>query len=181
MKDIQPKIQAIQKKYADDKVKLGQAVSEIYKKENINPLGGCFPVLLQFPVLFALYKVLYISIEIRQAPFVWWIRDLSLPDPLTIFNLFGLIPINLPGFLQVGVWPFLMGISMFLQQKMSPAPADAAQAKMMLLMPIMFTFMLAQLPSGLVIYWTFSNIIGIVQQYAISKMDEKHKSKTQKA
>jgi YidC/Oxa1 family membrane protein insertase len=149
----------------------------MYKKEKINPLGGCLPILLQSPVLFALYKVLYISIEMRQAPFIWWINDLSLPDPLSIFNLFGLIPINLPEFLQIGIWPLLMGVTMLLQQKMSPAPADPAQANMMMVMPIMFTFMFARLPAGLVIYWTFSNIFGMAQQYLIKLLDEKQKTR----
>jgi YidC/Oxa1 family membrane protein insertase len=179
MSALQPKIQELRKKYEGDNVKLGQAVSEIYKKEKINPVGGCLPILIQSPVLFALYKVLYVSIEMRQAPFIWWISDLSQADPLSVFNLFGLIPINLPAFLQIGIWPLLMGITMLLQQKMSPAPADPAQEKMMLVMPIMFTFMFAQLPSGLVIYWTFSNILGIIQQYIIKKLDEKHRKKVQ--
>jgi YidC/Oxa1 family membrane protein insertase len=177
MSALQPKIQELRKKYEGDNVKLGQAVSEIYKKEKVNPVGGCLPILIQSPVLFALYKVLYISIEMRQAPFIWWISDLSQADPLSVLNLFGLLPINLPAFLQVGIWPLLMGITMLLQQKMSPAPADPSQEKMMLIMPIMFTFMFAQLPSGLVIYWTFSNILGIIQQYIIKKLDEKYKTK----
>jgi YidC/Oxa1 family membrane protein insertase len=177
MKDIQPKIQALQKKYSDDKVKLGQEVSAIYQKEGVSPFGGCLPTLLQSPVLFALYKVLYISIEMRHAPFIFWIHDLSLPDTMWIFNLFGLIPISLPGFLQMGIWPILMGLSMHWQQKIGPAPSDPAQEKMMLIMPIMFTFMFAQLPSGLVIYWTFSNILSIVQQYFIMKWDENDKRK----
>lgn len=177
MKAIQPKIQALQKRYADDKVKLGQAISELYKKEQINPVGGCLPLLLQSPVLFALYKVLYISIEMRQASFFGWIHDLSLPDPLNIFNLFGLLPISLPSFLQIGIWPLIMGVSMFLQQKMSPAPADPSQEKVMLFMPIIFTFMFAQLPSGLIIYWTFSNLLGIAQQYMIIKIDNDSKKR----
>ncbi|MDR3187404.1 MAG: membrane protein insertase YidC [Holosporaceae bacterium] len=178
MKKIQPKIQALQAKYADDKVKLGQEVSELYKKEGVNPVGGCLPNLLQFPVLFALYKVLYISIEMRQAPFIGWIHDLSLPDPLVVFNLFGLLPLDLPGFLQIGIWPIIMGVSMFLQQKMGGMTSpDPAQATMMLCMPVIFTFMLAQLPSGLVIYWTFSNILGIIQQYAIMKIDENSRAR----
>ncbi|MDR2268533.1 MAG: membrane protein insertase YidC [Holosporaceae bacterium] len=169
MKKIQPKIQALQKKYANDKAKLGQEVSELYKKENINPIGGCMPSLLQSPVLFALYKVLYISIEMRQAPFIGWIHDLSMPDQLTIFNLFGLLQFDLPEFLRIGIWPILMGISMLLQQKMGPEPADPAQANMMFILPIMFTFMFAQLPAGLVIYWTFSNILSIAQQYYVTR------------
>jgi YidC/Oxa1 family membrane protein insertase len=174
LREIQPKIQAIQKKYADDKAKLGQELSAIYQKEGINPLGGCLPTLLQSPVLFALYKVLYISIEMRQAPFFGWIHDLSLPDPLSVFNLFGLIPITLPNFLNIGIWPMLMGLSMFWQQKIGPSSPDAAQAKMMLfLMPIMFTCMFAQLPSGLVIYWTFSNLLSIGQQYIVNRSSSK--------
>ncbi|GHU12364.1 membrane protein insertase YidC [Alphaproteobacteria bacterium] len=180
MKEIQPKIQAIQTKYADDKVKLGQAVSELYKKENINPVGGCLPSLVQSPVLFALYKVLYISIEMRQAPFIGWIHDLSVPDPLSVFNLFGLIPITLPSFLQIGIWPLLMGLSMMLQQKMGPKPTDPAQASMMMVLPIMFTFMFAQFPAGLVIYWTFSNVLSILQQYYITKSCANLKKEKQK-
>jgi YidC/Oxa1 family membrane protein insertase len=176
MKDIQPKIQELQKKYANDKVKLGQEVSAIYRKEGVSPLGGCLPTLLQSPVLFALYKVLYISIEMRQAPFVLWIHDLSAPDPLAIFNLFGLLPFALPSFLQIGIWPILMGLSMFWQQKIGPTPSDPAQANMMLIMPIMFTVMFAQLPSGLVIYWTFSNILAIAQQYFLTKHERKKKA-----
>lgn len=171
MRVIQPKIAALQKQFADDKVKLGQAVSELYRKENVNPVGGCLPMLLQWPILIALYKVLYISIEIRQAPFFGWIHDLSQADPLSIFNLFGLIPINLPGFLQIGIWPIIMGVTMAIQQKMGPAPADPAQEKMMFALPIIFTFMFAQLPSGLVIYWTFSNILAIIQQYILMRYD----------
>lgn len=179
MKTLQPKIKALQKKYGDDKVKLGQAVSELYKKEEINPIGGCLPLLLQSPVLFALYKVLYISIEMRQSAFIGWIHDLSLPDPLSIFNLFGLIPLNLPNFLQIGIWPMIMGLSMWLQQKMNPAPVDPSQEKMMLIMPIMFTFMFARLPVGLIVYWTISNILGIAQQYMIIKLDEKKRTAKQ--
>lgn len=182
MKYIQPKIQELQRKYANDKVKLGQAVSEIYRKEGISPVGGCLPALLQSPVLFALYKILYISIEMRQAPFYGWISDLSLPDPVLLLNLGGLLPFNLPGFLQIGIWPVLMGISMYLQQKMTPAASsDPTQASMMLLMPIMFTFMFAQLPSGLVIYWTFSNILSLIHQYVMMKSDGNSEVKKRKS
>ncbi len=174
MKMIQPKVKALQKKYAGDQMKLGQAVSELYRKEKINPLGGCLPMFLQWPILFALYKVLYISIEMRQAPFIGWIHDLSVADPWAILTLGGLIPVSLPGFLQIGIWPLLMGLTMWLQQKMGPAPADPSQAKMMMIMPIMFTLMFSQLPSGLVIYWTFSNLFAIAQQYIIKKIDEKN-------
>ena len=182
MKYIQPKIQELQRKYANDKVKLGQAVSEIYQKEGISPVGGCLPALLQSPVLFALYKILYISIEMRQAPFYGWISDLSLPDPVLLLNLGGLLPFDLPGFLQIGIWPVLMGLSMYLQQKMTPAASsDPTQASMMLLMPIMFTFMFAQLPSGLVIYWTFSNILSLIHQYIMMKSDNSPTIKLKKS
>lgn len=174
MKAIQPKVKALQTKYAGDQMKMGQAVSELYRKEKINPLGGCLPMFLQWPILFALYKVLYISIEMRQAPFIGWIHDLSVADPWAILNLGGLIPVSLPGFLQIGIWPLLMGLSMWLQQKMGPAPADPTQAKMMLFMPVMFTLMFSQLPVGLIIYWTFSNLFAIAQQYIIMRIDEKN-------
>ena len=131
---------------------------------------------LQWPILFALYKVLYISIEMRHAPFIWWIHDLSVADPWAILNLGGLIPVSLPGFLQIGIWPLLMGLSMWLQQKMGPTPADPAQAKMMLLMPVMFTLMFSQLPAGLIIYWTFSNLFAIAQQYVIMRVDKSNSS-----
>jgi len=174
MKVLQPKVKALQTKYAGDQMKLGQAVSELYRKEKINPLGGCLPMFLQWPILFALYKVLYISIEMRHAPFIWWIHDLSVADPWAVLTLGGLIPVSLPGFLQIGIWPLLMGLTMWLQQKMGPAPADPAQAKMMLFMPVMFTLMFSQLPSGLVIYWTFSNLFAMAQQYIIKRIDEKN-------
>ena len=173
MKTIQPKVKALQAKYAGDQMKLGQAVSELYRKEKINPMGGCLPMFLQWPILFALYKVLYISIEMRQAPFIGWIHDLSVADPWSILNLGGLIPVSLPGFLQIGIWPLLMGFSMWIQQMMGPAPADPSQAKMMMIMPVMFTLMFSQLPAGLIIYWTFSNLFAIAQQYVIRKVDEK--------
>ncbi len=176
MKVLQPKVKALQTKYAGDQMKLGQAVSELYRKEKINPLGGCLPMFLQWPILFALYKVLYISIEMRQAPFIGWIHDLSVADPWTVLTLGGLIPVSLPGFLQIGIWPLLMGLTMWLQQKMGPAPADPSQAKMMLFMPVMFTLMFSQLPAGLVIYWTFSNLFAMAQQYMIKRIDERNPS-----
>lgn len=174
LRAFQPKIKLLQERYKDDRVKLGQEISALYKREKINPVGGCLPALLQSPILFALYKVLYISIDMRQAPFYGWISDLSMPDTAYILNLFGLIPIDLPGFLQIGIWPILMGLSMLIQQKLTPQVGDQTQAKMMMiLMPILFTFMFASLPAGLVIYWTWSNLLGIIQQYAILKMDHK--------
>lgn len=177
LREFQPRIKALQDRYKDDRVKLGQEISALYKREKINPVGGCLPALLQSPVLFALYKVLYISIDMRQAPFYGWIHDLSLPDSAYIMNLFGLIPVNLPGFLQIGIWPILMGLSMLVQQKLAPQVGDQTQAKIMtIVMPLMFIFMFASLPSGLVIYWTWSNLLGILQQYAIMRLDSKAKT-----
>jgi YidC/Oxa1 family membrane protein insertase len=137
----------------------------LYQKEGVNPASGCLPQLAQAPIFFCLYKVFYVTIEMRQAPFLFWIHDLSIPDPTQLFNLFGLIPFTPPSFLQIGIWPLIMGVTMLIQQRMGPQPADPAQAKMMLIMPIMFTFLFSGFPAGVVIYWTFSNLIGIAQQW----------------
>lgn len=175
MKHIQPKVEQIRQRFADDKMRMNQEVMELYKKEKVNPLSGCLPMLIQIPVFFALYKVLFISIEMRQAPFFGWIHDLSQPDPTSFFNLFGLIPWDPPSFLMIGVWPLLMGLSMLLQQKMNPPPTDPAQAKIFMLMPVMFTVMLAQFPAGLVIYWTWNNIITILQQMTFMYFDARQR------
>ena len=164
MKLIQPKVMELRAKYGEDKNRLQQELMELYKREKVNPFSGCLPMVLQIPVFFSLYKVLFVSIEMRHTPFFGWIHDLAAPDPTTVFNLFGLIPWQPPSMLMLGAWPLLMGITMLLQQKMNPAPADPVQAKMMMFMPIMFTFMLANFPAGLVIYWTWSNILSILQQ-----------------
>ena len=164
MKKVQPKLKELQEKYKDDKVKLQQEIMETYRKEKINPAAGCLPVLIQIPIFFSLYKVLNIAIEIRHAPFVGWIQDLSAPDPLTISVLTSL---PIPGLLDIGVWPILMGISMYIQQKLNPAPANKDQARVFAMMPLIFTFMLGHFASGLVIYWTLSNILSIIQQKAI--------------
>lgn len=169
MKALQPEMKKLQERYADDKVKMNQELMALYKKESVNPLSGCLPMIIQAPILFALYKVLYISIEMRHAPFIGWIKDLSAPDPTSVFNLFGLIPFDPPSFLMIGILPLILGLSMFVQQKMSPAPADPAQEKVMLMMPIMFTFMLAQFPAGLVIYWIWSNLLSMLQQWYMAK------------
>lgn len=166
MKKVQPKLQELQEKYKDDKVKLQQEVMATYRKEKINPAAGCLPILIQIPIFFSLYKVLNISIEIRHAPFIGWIKDLSAPDPLTISVLTHL---PLPHILDIGVWPILMGISMFIQQKLNPKPANKDQARMFALMPLIFTFMLGQFASGLVIYWTLSNVLSIIQQKVIMR------------
>ncbi len=169
MKMVQPKMLEIREKYADDKMKQQQAMMELYKTEKINPLAGCWPVLIQIPVFFALYKVLYVTIEMRHAPFFGWIHDLAAPDPTSIFNLFGLLPWDVPAFLLIGVWPLIMGVTMFLQMRMNPTPPDPTQAMIFTWMPILFTFMLASFPAGLVIYWAWNNSLSILQQGVIMK------------
>lgn len=166
MKKVQPKIQELQERYGSDKVKLQQEMMGLYRKEKINPASGCLPMLIQIPIFFSLYKVLNISIEIRHAPFVGWIKDLSAPDPLTISALTHL---PVPGFLDIGVWPILMGLTMYVQQKLNPKPANKDQARAFALMPLIFMFMLGHFASGLVIYWTLSNILSIAQQKVIMK------------
>lgn len=169
MKVLQPKMQALKEKYSDDKTKLQQATMELYKKEKVNPVSGCLPMFLQFPVFFALYKVLYVTIDMRHAPFFGWIKDLSGPDTMLVSNLFGLIPWEPTGFLALGILPVFMGFTMWLQMQMNPSSGDPMQRKIMLLMPIVFTFMLSQFSVGLVIYWTCSNILGILQQWILMR------------
>ena len=169
MKLVQPKMTEIREKYADDKVKQQQAMMELYKTEKINPSAGCWPVLIQIPVFFALYKVLYVTREMRHAPFFGWIQDLAAPDPTSLFNLFGLIPWAVPAFLMIGVWPLIMGVTMFLQMRMNPTPPDPTQQMIFNWMPLIFTFMLATFPAGLVIYWAWNNTLSIIQQGIIMK------------
>ncbi|MEX0344321.1 MAG: membrane protein insertase YidC [Rhizobiaceae bacterium] len=169
MKVVQPAMMEIKEKFGDDKMKQQQAMMELYKKEKINPLAGCWPILIQIPVFFALYKVLFVTLEMRHAPFYGWIRDLAAPDPTSIFNLFGLLPYDVPSFLLIGVWPLLMGITMFLQMQMNPTPPDPTQAMIFKWMPVVFTFMLATFPAGLVIYWAWNNFLSILQQGVIMK------------
>ncbi len=169
MKKVQPQLVEIREKYADDRMKQQQAMMELYKTEKINPLAGCWPVLIQIPVFFALYKVLYVTIEMRHAPFFGWIRDLSAPDPTSVFNLFGLLPYDVPAFLMIGIWPLIMGVTMFLQMRMNPTPPDPTQAMIFNWMPVVFTFMLAAFPAGLVIYWAWNNSLSILQQGVIMK------------
>ncbi len=173
MKRLQPEIKALQEKYSGDKVAQNREVMAYYKRYRINPMAGCLPMIIQIPVFFGLYKVLFISLEMRHAPFFGWIHDLSAPDPTTIFNLFGLIPWMPPSYLMIGAWPLIMGVTMVLQQKMSPQPADPIQSKMMMAMPIFFTYLLAQFPVGLVIYWAWSNVLNIGQQWLVTKYDTK--------
>jgi YidC/Oxa1 family membrane protein insertase len=173
MKAVQPEMTAIRERYADDKMKQQQAMMELYKKEKINPIAGCLPIAIQIPVFFALYKVLFVTIEMRHAPFFGWIHDLAAPDPTNIFTLFGLIhwdPTVLPlvgSFLHLGFWPLIMGITMWFQMKLNPAPPDPTQAMIFNWMPVIFTFMLASFPAGLVIYWAWNNTLSVLQQSVI--------------
>ena len=169
MKKLQPKITELREKFGDDKAGMQKEMMALYKTEKVNPAAGCLPVIVQIPVFFSLYKVLFVTIEMRQAPFFGWIQDLSAPDPTSVFNLFGLIPITLYDFLIIGVWPLLMGATMWLQQKLNPQPPDPTQAKIMMMLPIMFTFILARFPAGLVIYWCWNNILSIIQQWIIMR------------
>ena len=169
MKALQPEMTAIRERYADDKMKQQQALMELYKTQKINPIAGCWPVLLQIPVFFALYKILFITIEMRHAPFFGWIHDLAAPDPTNLFNLFGLIPFTPPAMLHLGLWPIIMGITMFIQMKMNPEPPDPVQKMMFTWMPVFFTFLLGSFPAGLVIYWSWNNLLSVTQQGYIMK------------
>jgi YidC/Oxa1 family membrane protein insertase len=172
MKQVQPKIAAIRERLKDDNTKQQQEIMQLYKTEKINPASGCLPMVVQIPVFFALYKVIYITIEMRQAPFYGWVHDLSAPDPTNIFNAFGLIPFDptvISPFLAVGALPIIMGFTMFLQQRLNPAPPDPVQARMFQFMPIIFTFMLARFPAGLVLYWTWNNLLTVAQQWLIMR------------
>ncbi|MGE5506118.1 MAG: membrane protein insertase YidC [Actinomycetota bacterium] len=169
MKKLQPEIAKLQERFGDDKMRQQQEMMALYKREKVNPVSGCLPMLVQIPVFFALYKVLFVTIEMRHAPFYGWIHDLSAQDPSNIFTLFGLIAWTPPHFMHLGVWPLVMGVTMWLQQKLNPAPADPVQAKMFQFLPIIFTFLLANFASGLVIYWAWSNTLSILQQWVIMK------------
>ncbi|MGE6741947.1 membrane protein insertase YidC [Allorhizobium pseudoryzae] len=169
MKRVQPKMEELKAKHGDDRMALQQAMMQLYKEEKINPIAGCWPVVLQIPIFFSLYKVIYVTIEMRHAPFFGWIQDLSAPDPTSLFNLFGLLPYDVPHALMIGVWPIIMGITMFLQMRMNPTPPDPTQAMIFTWMPLVFTFMLASFPAGLVIYWAWNNTLSITQQALIMK------------
>ncbi len=172
MKLLGPKMAELKEQYKDDAAKLQQSMMALYKAEKVNPASGCLPMIIQIPVFFSLYKVIFITIEMRHAPFFGWIHDLSAVDPTNVFNLFGLLPFD-PGtfspFLHLGAWPLIMGFSMYFQQKLNPAPPDPVQAKMFQWMPVIFTFMLANFPAGLVIYWTCNNVLTIAQQWFIMR------------
>ena len=169
MKLLQPEMTRLKELHKDDKVKLQQEMMALYKREKVNPMAGCLPILVQIPVFFALYKVLFVTIEMRHQPFFGWIKDLSDKDPTTVFNLFGLIPWDPPSFLIIGVWPIAMGISMWVQQKLNPKPPDPVQQKIFAFFPIFLTVILAPFPSGLVIYWTFNNLLTLLQQFYIQR------------
>jgi YidC/Oxa1 family membrane protein insertase len=167
MKLLQPEIQKLRERFPDDKARQQQEMMALYKRVGANPLAGCLPIVIQIPVFFALYKVLFVTIEMRHAPFFGWIHDLSAPDPTSFANLFGLLPFIPPAILMIGAWPLIMGLTMFLQQKLNPQPVDPVQARMFMLLPIVFTYMLAAFPAGLVIYWAWNNLLSIGQQWAI--------------
>jgi YidC/Oxa1 family membrane protein insertase len=175
MKKVQPLMEEVRKRHKDDPQRQQQEIMELYKREKVNPVAGCLPMLIQIPVFFSLYKVLYVTIEMRQAPFFGWIHDLSAPDPTSILNLFGLLPYHIPAFvpayLSIGIWPILMGITQFIQTKLNPAPTDPVQAKMFTFMPLIFTFMFATFPAGLVIYYTWNNLLSVTQQYVIMRRE----------
>ncbi len=172
LKKLQPKMVEVRERYKDDKQRQNQAMMEMYKKEGANPMSGCFPILIQIPVFFALYKVLFVTIEMRHAPFFGWIQDLSAPDPLGLLTAFGIFSWDVPGSLQIvniGIWPIIMGLTMFLQQKLNPQPADPMQQKIFMFLPFVFTFLLGQFPAGLVIYWAWNNLLSIAQQWLIMR------------
>ena len=169
MKLLAPEMARLKEIHKDDKMKLQQAMMALYKKEKVNPMSGCLPILVQIPVFFALYKVLFVTIEMRHMPFYGWIHDLSDRDPTSVFNVFGLLPWDLPSFLLIGAWPIIMGITMFIQQKLNPTPPDPIQAKIFMFFPVFLTVILAPFPAGLVIYWSFNNIFTMIQQYIVQR------------
>ena len=169
MKALQPEMARLKELHKGDKMKLQQEMMGLYKKEKVNPMSGCLPILVQIPVFFALYKVLFVTIEMRQMPFYGWVKDLSERDPTSLFNLFGLLPYDVPSFLMIGAWPIAMGVTMFIQQKLNPAPTDPIQAKIFMFFPLFLTVILAPFPAGLVIYWTVNNVLTMAQQIFIIK------------
>jgi YidC/Oxa1 family membrane protein insertase len=169
MKLLAPEMARLKEIHKDDKMKLQQSMMALYKKEKVNPMSGCLPILVQIPVFFALYKVLFVTIEMRHMPFFGWIRDLSDRDPSSLFNVFGLLPWDPPSFLLIGAWPIIMGITMFIQQKLNPTPPDPIQAKIFMFFPVFLTVILAPFPAGLVIYWSFNNIFTMIQQYIVQR------------
>jgi len=172
MKLLSPKMQAVRERFKEDPQKMQQEMMSLYKQEGVNPASGCLPMLVQIPVFFSLYKVIFVTIEMRHAPFYGWIHDLSAVDPTNLFNLFGLLPFDptqLSSMLQMGAWPLIMGLTMWAQQKMNPPPPDPVQAKMFQFMPVIFTFMMAKFPAGLIIYWSWNNTLSVAQQWLIQR------------
>ena len=172
MKKLQPKMVKIRERFKDDKQKMNQELMALYKREKANPVSGCLPVLIQIPVFFSLYIVLFVTIEMRQAPFFGWVKDLAAPDPLGLLTLFGLFdwePSGMIAAINIGVWPIIMGVTMYLQMKLNPQPADPVQAKLFAILPFVFTFILARFPVGLVIYWAWNNLLSMAQQWMIMK------------
>ncbi|MFT7099131.1 MAG: YidC/Oxa1 family membrane protein insertase [Rickettsiales bacterium] len=169
IKKLQPKIDKIREEYKDKKMEMNKAIMQLYKKEKVNPVSGCLPMLVQIPVFFSLYKVLYLTIDMRHAPFYGWIKDLSAPDPTSILNLFGILPFDVAGVFAIGLWPIFMGLTMVIQQKLNPQPSDPVQAKVMKLLPFILIFVFAPFPAGLLIYWTWSNSLSILQQWYITR------------
>ena len=159
---------ALRERLKDDKIAMNREMMELYKREKVNPASGCLPILIQIPIFFSLYKVLFVTLDMRQAPFYGWIHDLSAPDPTSIFNLFGLLPFGVSTTFTIGIWPLLMGATMIIQQKLSPTTSDPTQAKILKFMPYVLTFVLAAFPAGLLIYWTWSNTLSILQQWVIT-------------
>ena len=175
MKELQPEMEKLKEKHGEDRQAMQQGMMKLYKEKKVNPAAGCLPILLQIPIFFSLYKVIFVTIELRHAPFIWWLNDLSAPDPTSILNLFGLLPWNTPGpesffaIISIGVFPVLMGVTMWMQQKLNPAPTDKTQAQIFAWMPWVFMFMLGTFASGLVVYWVANNTITFIQQYAIMR------------
>ena len=169
MKLLAPEMARLKELHKDDKMKLQQAMMALYKKEKVNPMSGCLPILVQIPVFFAFYKILFVTLEMRHMPFYGWVKDLSDRDPTSVFNLFGLIPWDPPSFLLIGAWPIIMGITMFIQQKLNPTPPDPIQAKIFMFFPLFLTIILAPFAAGLVIYWSFNNIFTMIQQYIVQR------------
>ena len=169
MKALQPEMTKLRERHGGDRQKMNQEMMAMYKREKVNPASGCLPIIVQIPVFFALYKVMFVTIEMRHQPFFGWIHDLSAPDPMYILTLFGAVPWDIPQFLMIGIWPIFMGASMYFQQLLNPQPADPVQAKIFLFMPLFFTFLLGSFPAGLVIYWTWNNILSVSQQWVIMR------------
>jgi YidC/Oxa1 family membrane protein insertase len=169
MKKVAPQVAELKKTHGDDKQEMQKELIAMYSREGVNPMAGCLPILLQIPIFFALYKVFFITIELRHAPFFGWIQDLSAADPTSVFNLFGLLPYSVPAFLMIGVWPCMMLLAMVIQKKLNPPPTDPLQRDLANYMPFIFAFIMSRFAAGLVVYWTFSAFIGIIQQMIIMR------------